>query len=190
MRRGRCGETVATQRATEMDIETARERQLALIGQITSLQNSRSANETLADRASAEIEKLGAEQAELDLARSENRERLESARSTEREARERRDSVSQDRAAAEARRLEGEERRADLTSRADRRRRERDGIAGRLESLEEIVATHAAFDEGVRQLLDRPEGMEVLGVVADCVETSSQYEAAGRVVPGVIGSRR
>ena len=179
-------ETVATQRATEVDIETARDRQLALIGQITSLQNSRATTETLGERAATEIRKLGTEQAELDRDRGENRERLESVRSKEREARERRDSVSRDRAAAEARRLEGEERRTDLTGRADRRRRERDGIAGRLESLEEIVATHAAFDEGVRQLLDGPEGMEVLGVVADCVETSSQYEAA---VESFLGDR-
>ncbi len=179
-------EAAATQRATEMDIETARERQLALIGQITSLQNSRSTTETLAERAAAEMTKLEAEQAELDRERGENRDRLESVRAKELEARERRESVSRDRSLAEERRAEGEERHADRTGRADRLRRERDGLAGRLESLEEIVATHAAFDEGVRQLLDRPEGMEVLGVVADYIETSSQYEAA---VESFLGDR-
>ena len=63
---------------------------------------------------------------------------------------------------------------------------ERDGLAGRLASLEEMVATHSAFDEGVRALLARPEGVEVIGVVADALETGSEHE---RAVEAFLGDR-
>jgi chromosome segregation protein len=69
---------------------------------------------------------------------------------------------------------------------ADAAQSERDSLAGRLSSLEEIVATHAAFDEGVRALLAGPNGIEVLGVVADAVETDSQFE---RAVEALFGDR-
>ena len=48
------------------------------------------------------------------------------------------------------------------------------------------MATHSAFDEGVRALLAGPEGLEVLGVVADAVETDSAYE---RAVEAFLGDR-
>ena len=60
------------------------------------------------------------------------------------------------------------------------------GRAVRLATLEEMVATHSAFDEGVRALLAGPEGIEVLGVVADAVETDSAYE---RAVEAFLGDR-
>ena len=63
---------------------------------------------------------------------------------------------------------------------------ERDGLAGRRASLEEMVATHSAFDEGVRALLARPEGVEVMGVVADALETGSEHE---RAVEAFLGDR-
>ena len=40
------------------------------------------------------------------------------------------------------------------------------------------MATHSAFDEGVRALLSGPEGIEVHGVVADALETGSEHERA------------
>src|SRR6185436_16900178 len=55
-----------------------------------------------------------------------------------------------------------------------------------LSSLEEIVASHSAFDEGVRAMLARPDGVEVLGVVADSVETDSADE---RAVEAFVGDR-
>ena len=62
---------------------------------------------------------------------------------------------------------------------------ERDGLAGRLASLEEMVATHSAFDEGVRALLAATgRASRVLGVVADAVETDSALRARGGGVPG------
>ena len=63
---------------------------------------------------------------------------------------------------------------------------ERDGLLGRLSSLEEMVATHSAFDEGVRALLADPRGLEVLGVVADALETDSAHE---RAVEAFLGDR-
>jgi chromosome segregation protein len=63
---------------------------------------------------------------------------------------------------------------------------ERDSLAGRRTSLEEIVATHAAFDEGVRALLARPGDLPVSGVVADAVETDSEHE---RAVEAFLGDR-
>jgi len=65
---------------------------------------------------------------------------------------------------------------------AERARR----LAGRLASLEDIVATHAAFDEGARALLAAPESIEVLGVVADAVEADSAHE---RAVEAFLGDR-
>src|SRR6185436_691134 len=47
-------------------------------------------------------------------------------------------------------------------------------------------ATHAAFDEGVRALLTRPDGIEILGVVADALETESVFE---RAVESFLGDR-
>ena len=69
---------------------------------------------------------------------------------------------------------------------ADALQSERDGLAGRRASLEEMVATHSAFDEGVRALLGRPEGLEVFGVVADALETGSEHE---RAVEAFLGDR-
>ena len=59
-------------------------------------------------------------------------------------------------------------------------------LGGRRASLEEMVATHSVFDEGVRALLARPEGLDVVGVVADAVETGSEHE---RAVEAFLGDR-
>ena len=49
------------------------------------------------------------------------------------------------------------------------------------------MATHSAFDEGVRALLRAaPRGLEVLGVVADALETDSAHE---RAVEAFLGDR-
>src|SRR5262249_26769353 len=57
-------------------------------------------------------------------------------------------------------------------------------------SLEEMVATYSAFDEGVRALLQPASGEEhscaVLGVVADTLEADPQYE---RAVEAFLGER-
>ncbi|MFI5183017.1 MAG: hypothetical protein ACHQNV_01355, partial [Vicinamibacteria bacterium] len=48
------------------------------------------------------------------------------------------------------------------------------------------MATHSAFDEGVRALLSRPEGIEVFGVAADYIETDKTHE---RAVEAFMGDR-
>jgi chromosome segregation protein len=68
---------------------------------------------------------------------------------------------------------------------------ERDSQTGRLSSLEEMVATHSAFDEGVRALLQRPASgppgtCAVIGVVADALEADSEHE---RGVEAFLGDR-
>ena len=63
---------------------------------------------------------------------------------------------------------------------------EASSLHGRIASLNEIIETHAAFDEGVRTLLSRPEGLEVAGVVADAVDTDKAYE---RALEAFVGDR-
>ncbi|HEY6548412.1 MAG TPA: hypothetical protein VI589_10915, partial [Vicinamibacteria bacterium] len=60
------------------------------------------------------------------------------------------------------------------------------GLQGRLASLEEMVRTHSAFDEGVRAILTGPEGLEVQGVVADALDTDKTHE---RAVEAFVGDR-
>ena len=62
--------------------------------------------------------------------------------------------------------------------------RERDQLAGRRTSLEELVATHGAFDAGVRALLDDRATSLVQGVLADAIEVAPEYEKA---VEGFLG---
>ena len=62
--------------------------------------------------------------------------------------------------------------------------RERDQLAGRRASLEELVATHGAFDAGVRALLDDRGDLRVLGRLADTIEVAPEYEKA---VEGFLG---
>ena len=61
---------------------------------------------------------------------------------------------------------------------------ERDSLAGRLASLEEIVATHAAFDEGVRAPARAPEGLEAARRGGRPRGDRLRARARGRGVPG------
>jgi chromosome segregation protein len=176
----------ARQREAEADQETTREHQVSLLGRLAALQNARSSVTGNADRAAADLVKLAAEIEELEG----DRRRIESLRADARAREEaaghlvahlagqRQEAASR---GAEARRRAGEHERE-----ADALRSERDGLAGRLASLEDIVATHAAFDEGARALLAGPESIEVLGVVADAVEADSAHE---RAVEAFLGDR-
>jgi chromosome segregation protein len=171
-------EAAARQASAESQQESARESQVDLLGRLAALQNARESVTGNAERAAALLLKLAAETGELD------RERERVARLRD-EARARGDAAEaslldlvaeRDDAAARA---AGARAHAEGLARAvDGLQSERDGLLGRLSSLEEIVASHSAFDEGVRALLARPEGFEVLGVVADAVETDSADERA------------
>jgi hypothetical protein len=87
-------------------------------------------------------------------------------------------------AAARKDRQEAETERGDLGRELDTLHRERDLLAGRRASLEELVATHGAFDAGVRALLDDRAASGVMGVLADTIEVASEHEKA---VEGFLG---
>jgi chromosome segregation protein len=176
----------AFQAAAEQQQEAAREAQVGILGRLATLQNARESVGQDAERASADLLKLALEHEELER---------ESARVTSAESDARAQgaaaealvaSLTLDRDAAGAGATEARQRAQAFALEADGLQSERDGLVGRLSSLEEIVATHSAFDEGVRALLARPEGIEVLGVVADSVESDSAHE---RAVEGFLGDR-
>jgi chromosome segregation protein len=185
-------EASAAQAAAEAALERSRENQIALLGRIAALQNAHAGVSGNAERAGADLVKLAAEEAEL----AGERTRVEAARGA---ARGRSDEAEALLGALVGERDRARERAESARARADRLfqeadllQSERDGLAGRLASLEEIVATHSAFDEGVRALvaLGQPpapnEGVRVLGVVADAVETDSVHE---RAVEAFLGDR-
>ena len=192
--------------AAEAEQEATREAQVALMGRIATLQNSRASVSGNAERASADLVKLAAEREELDKERA-------SVSQTRQAAVEQRDAaealvaqLARGRDEAQARATAARARAEGLTHQVEEQKSERDGLAGRHASLVEMIATHAAFDEGVRALLGgapipqpgegledpgtavlaRPEGLEVLGVVADALETSKEHE---RAVEGFLGAR-
>jgi chromosome segregation protein len=170
--------------------EQAREAQVGILERLAGLQNSREATSGNAERAEGDLLKLAAEHRQLEDERARATEALDRARvhAAEAEALLARLVADRDAAAGEAasarQQAEGAGREAEALQ------SERDSLAGRLSSLEEIVSTHAAFDEGVRALL-RPAGPEerrpaVLGVVADTLETDPLYE---RAVEAFLGER-
>jgi chromosome segregation protein len=170
----------------EAALEREREAQIALLGRIATLQNSRAATGGNAERAAAELLKLAAELEELARERTRVDAAREAAQARGREAEslvaslvERRDAA---RGRAEAARFRTDE----LSHETEALQAESASLAGRRASLEEVVATHAAFDEGVRAVLARPEGLSALGVVADALETDSDHE---RAVEAFLGDR-
>jgi chromosome segregation protein len=174
------------QSSTEAEQDRARDEQVGLMGRIAALQNARESVTGTAERAAADLLKLAAETAEME------RERDLVSR-THSEAATRRDAgevllgtLTRDRDLAVVRAAEARERKETLAREAEAQQSERDGLAGRLASLEEMVATHSAFDEGVRALLSRPEGLEVFGVAADYIETDKTHE---RAVEAFMGDR-
>ena len=173
----------------EAEQEPAREAQVDLLGRMAALQNAR-------ESVTGNAERAGGRPAEARRRARGARARARARREALREARGRAASEAEALLARLVRASATRPRRARARGAGRRPRRwrarprraqsERDGLAGRLSSLEEIVATHAAFDEGVRALLARPEGLDVLGVVADAVETDSAHE---RAVEAFLGDR-
>jgi chromosome segregation protein len=179
-------EAAAALAAAEARQERGREAQVTLLGRIAALSNSKAAVSGNAERAEADLAKLSGETAEL--------ERERAAATAAREKAHARGGVAQAQAAELTNRREAASARADA-ARAQAEQVARDvetlqsefsELAGRRASLEEMVATHSVFDAGVRALLDRPEGLGVVGVVADAVEASSEHE---RAVEAFLGDR-
>ena len=172
--------------AAESDQERGREAQVTLLGRIAMLQNSKAAVSGNAERAEADLQKLAAETGELEREREHATAVREAARAKGREAETRAAELTGARDAASARAEAARARAEALARDVETLQSERDGLAGRRASLEEMVATHSAFDEGVRALLARPEGVLVSGVVADALETGSEHE---RAVEAFLGDR-
>jgi chromosome segregation protein len=170
----------------ERDQEQARDTQMAIVARMAALQNARASVSGSAERASADLLKLASEGEELerDGARVSGLRAAASQRGQEAEAlvadlgRER-ETVSTEAAAARSEAT-------DHARQAEGLQSESYNLAGRLSSLEEMVATHSAFDEGVRALLTQPDGLPVLGVVADHVDSDSVHE---RAVEAFLGER-
>ncbi len=180
------GEAAARQAEAEAAQEGARESQVALLGRIATLQNSRASVAGNAERAEADLVKLAAEIEELERERARVGAAREGAHDRGRSAEALLAELAGARDAASARAEEARTRAEAFGREADAVQSERDELAGRRASLEEMVATHSAFDEGVRALLSRPEGLEVHGVVADALETGPEHE---RAVEAFLGDR-
>jgi chromosome segregation protein len=179
-------ESALAQHARETEQEEARDAQLTVLSRLAALDNARLSTEGHAERAAADLLKLAAEREELERERAAAAAAREGARERGRAAETLLDGLRREREAAEARAAEARGRADAHETAADALQSEYDSLAGRLSSLEEIVATHAAFDDGARALLARPAGVEVLGVVADLLETDSAHE---RAVEAFLGDR-
>jgi chromosome segregation protein len=187
---GALRERAGAQGDAERKLDGARESQTSLLTQIAALGNARESSQRNAERAEAQLLKLAGEEQETQR----ERERVAAARA---EAEQKRAAAEEQLAGLGREREDALARQASLRSEADRLTREaeaaqseRDGLAGRLASLEEMVHSHQAFDEGVRAMLEfaaQPDAaIQVLGVAADFVETDAAHE---RVVESFLGER-
>jgi chromosome segregation protein len=168
---------VQRQSAAEREQDVQRDTQVALLQRLATLANSRESTSATAERAAGDLLKLASENAELER----EREQVLAQRGAATGKREEFDALlaalGQQRVDAERRAAEARTQAGAQTLEAETLQSECAGVTGRLASLEEIVATHAAFDEGVRALLQNSE-LGLLGVVADSVETDSAHERA------------
>jgi chromosome segregation protein len=179
-------ETTLRQHDREREQELSRDAQLTVMSRVATLVNARETTTGNAERARAALHKLAAELDELERERARARESEEGARARRAEADVLLSGLREQREEAAARAAEARARAEALERDADGMQSECDSLAGRLASLEEIVATHAAFDDGTRALLARPEGVEVIGVVADLLESDQAHE---RAVEAFLGDR-
>jgi chromosome segregation protein len=177
-------QAVTALRTVEAEMETARSTQLSALTRISALGSARSAAQERVERAQATLSKLRTERDEV----TRERDRVESARLETAARREqgeaRKTALEIELEAARQNRNAAETERADLGRELDALHRERDQLAGRRASLEELVATHGAFDAGVRALLDDRAASGVEGVLADAIEVAPEHEKA---VEGFLG---
>jgi chromosome segregation protein len=171
-------ESALKQHACERDQELSRDAQLAVMSRVAALVNARESTTGNAERAAADLLKLAAERAELERERAAAQAGAAGARERRQQAEALREGLVRDRDQAAARAAEAKDKAEGLERAAGAVQSEGDSLAGRLASLEEIVATHAAFDDGTRALLARPAGVDVLAVVADLLESDRAHERA------------
>jgi chromosome segregation protein len=177
---------VSNQTTREKQLDAARDSQVTVMGRIATLENARQSTSGNAERASADLLKLSGEIDELTRERTAVNERRVDAEQRGEEAQALASGLRDERSQAHAAGTEARAQSEAHGREADTLQSERDGLTGRLSSLEEMVATHSAFDEGVRALLAQPQGLEATGVVADVVETDKEYE---RSVEAFMGDR-
>jgi chromosome segregation protein len=178
--------SIEKQHREEREQERARDAQLTVMSRMAALQNARESTTGNAERAAADLLKLAAEGFELERERTQALSSSGSARAREQAAEALLEGLRGEREDAATRAAGARDRAESLERAADTLQSECDSLAGRLSSLEEIVATHAAFDDGARALLGRPEGVDVIAVVADLLETDSVNE---RAVEAFLGDR-
>ncbi|MEO8361302.1 MAG: chromosome segregation protein SMC, partial [Vicinamibacteria bacterium] len=175
---------IAALRQVEVEMDGARSTQLSALTRISALGSARGAAHERVERAQATLSKLKTEFEEV----TRERERVDGAlmeTATKREEGEtKKAELVESLAAAKKDRVEAETERGGLGRELDSLHRERDQAAGRRASLEELVATHGAFDAGVRALLDDRAASGVLGVLADTIEVKPEHEKA---VEGFLG---
>ncbi|MGE0455221.1 MAG: chromosome segregation protein SMC [Vicinamibacteria bacterium] len=183
----------AAQARAEDELDAARDAQVALLGRIATLGNARENVSGSAERAATDLLKLAAEREELERERARVGSLLAEAQRRLAEANAQLDTLSAGRADAAGRGQAARERAESARGEGSALQSERDSLQGRLSSLEEIIRTHAAFDEGVRALLAAAQqeagaGHAPLatGVVADSVETDKEHE---RAVEAFLGDR-
>jgi len=177
---------VRLQGAIEREQEGARDAQVAILGKIATLQNGRDSLCLNQERASSDLQKLGLEVEELEGERSRVQEALDDAQRRNQGALALAARLTREREAAIREAEAAGSRSENHAQEIEKLQTERDSLIGRLSSLQEIVETHSAFDEGARALLSQPEGIKVLGVVADAIETDSPSE---RAVEAFMGDR-
>ena len=177
-------QAVVALRNVEADMDSARSTQLSALTRISALGSARGAAHERVERAQATLSKLRTEFEEV----SRERERVEASLVQTAARREEVETVQADLTfkleGARKDRGEAETERGDLGRELDVLHRERDQLAGRRVSLEELVATHGAFDAGVRALLDDRATSLVQGVLADTIEVAPEHEKA---VEGFLG---
>jgi chromosome segregation protein len=183
-------ESAGRHQAAQAEQERARQAQVAVLERLATLQNQREATTADTERAAAELAKLAAEQTELETERTRAAETLERARRDSGAAEALLTGLMGERDVAAAQATSGRQDAESAAREAEGLQSERDSLSGRLASLEEMVATYSAFDEGVRALLQPASGEEhscaVLGVVADTLEADPQHE---RAVEAFLGER-
>jgi chromosome segregation protein len=177
-------QAVLALRNVESDMEGARSTQLSALTRISALGSARGAAHERIERAQASLSKLRTEFDEVSRAHAQVESALTRAASRREESEAAKGVLLSTLAAARRNRVDSETERSDLGRELDALHRERDQLAGRRASLEELVATHGAFDAGVRALLDDRAASGVLGVLADAIEVGPQYEKA---VEGFLG---
>ena len=177
-------QAVQALRSVEIGMDAARSTQLSALTRISALGSARGAAQERVERAQAtlsklrtEFEEVSREQARVKNAHAQTVGRAQAAETA-------RAALLETLTKTRTQRAEAETERGGLAKELDTLHRERDQLAGRRTSLEELVATHGAFDAGVRALLGDQAASSVFGVLADSVDVAPEHEKA---VEGFMG---